>query len=313
MKRIVLFAFLAVLLFTLGTPLGALAGGLRESKVVFGGEFTLEEGETLEGDLVVFGGVAELKQGASIKGNIAFFGGNLTCYGEVAGDIVGFGGEITLQPTAQVLGDVILFGSDYEEREGARVAGQIMRFESIRPFAAVYPFRIEVPNLDWLARSWMKWGGFFFRLFAWSALAILVGLLFPKPLERMANAVRDQVVIAGSVGLFSVVVVTVGIILLAVTLILIPVAFLGFILAVLGWFLGILAIGLETGRRLADLLKQSWSLPISAGVGTFILTLVLNSVSALVPCIGWIIPFSVGLIGFGAVVLTQFGIKEMTL
>jgi hypothetical protein len=26
--------------------------------------------------------------------------------------------------------------------------------------------------------------------------------------------------------------------------------------------------------------------------------------------VGWIVPFSVGLIGFGAVILTQFGLKE---
>ncbi|MCX8062421.1 MAG: hypothetical protein N3D16_07555, partial [Anaerolineales bacterium] len=210
-------------------------------------------------------------------------------------------------------GDVILFGSAYQQQEGAQVVGQIMQFESIRPFAAVYPFRIELPNLDWLARGWMRWGGFLFRVFAWSALAILVGLLFPNPLERIANAVRDQAVISGAVGLISFVIVSVGIILLVVTLIFAPIAFLGFILAGLGWFIGVLALGLETGRRLTEMIKQSWSLPITAGIGTFVLVFVVSGISALVPCIGWIIPFSVGLVGFGAVILTQFGLKEMAL
>jgi hypothetical protein len=310
MKRNILFACLIILLLALLTPFQVLAGGLRESKVVFGGQFILQENEVLAGDLVVFGGTAELRQGSKVQGNIAFFGGDLTCSGNVAGDVVGFGGKITLQRSAQVDGDVLLYGSAYQQEEGARVAGQVLQFEALRPFAAVYPFRFELPNLDWLARGWTRWSGFLFRVFAWSALAILCGLLFPKVLERIANAVRSQAFISWIVGLVSVVVVSVGIILLAITLILSPIAFLGFLLAVLGWFFGILAVGLETGRRVAEVLGQTWSLPITAGAGTFLLVFVINGISALVPCVGWIVPFSVGLIGFGAVILTQFGLKE---
>lgn len=313
MRRLFLFSCFFALLLALLMPVRALAGELLESKVVFGGEFTLQNNETLDGDLVVLGGVAELRQGSNVKGNIAFFGGRLECRGNVTGDIVGFGGTIELQRTAYVGGDVILFGSVYQQQEGAQVVGEVMQFESVRPFAAVYPLRVELPDLEWLTRGWMRWGGFLFRVFAWSALAILVGLLFPNPMERIANAVRDQAIIAGAVGLISVVIVSVGIIFLAVTLIFSPIAFLGFLLAGLGWFLGVIALGYETGRRLTEMLKQSWSLPITAGAGTFVLVFVVNGVSALVPCIGWMIPFSVGLVGFGAVILTQFGLKEITL
>lgn len=311
MKRILLIACFIALLLTLGSAFRVLARDLRESKVVFGGEFSLKNGEILNGDLVIFGGDVELQEGSEVRGNIAFFGGKLACFGDVAGDIVGFGGEIQLQRTAEVAGDVILFGSVYQKQEGAKVVGEVMQFESIRPFAAVYPFRVELPNFDWLARGWMRWGGFLFRVFAWSALAILAGLLIPTPLERITNAIRSQAVIAGFVGLISVIVISVGIILLAVTLILSPIAFLGFLLAALGWFLGVLALGLETGRRLTELFGQSWSLPITAGVGTFVLVLIVNGISTLTPCIGWVIPFTVGLVGFGAVILTQFGLKEV--
>ncbi|RCK73760.1 MAG: hypothetical protein ANABAC_2833 [Anaerolineae bacterium] len=311
MKRIVLFACLMAVFVALFIPFAVLAGGVRESKVVFGGEFILKENEVLAGDLVVFGGKAELRESSEVQGNIAFFGGELTCSGSVTGDVVGFGGKIALQQSAQVGGDVLLYGSTYQQEEGARVVGQVLQFESLRPFSAVYPFRFELPNLDWLTRGWTKWSGFLFRVFAWSALAILGGLLFPRVLERISNVVRGQAFIAWVVGLVSVVVISIGIILLAITLILSPIAFLGFILAVLGWFFGILAVGLETGRRLAEALRQTWSLPITAGVGTFLLVFVINGVSALVPCVGWIVPFSVGLIGFGAVILTQFGLKEV--
>ncbi len=310
MKRIFFSALLITLLVAFFLPLSVLAAGLRDSKVVFGGQFTLREGEVLEGDLVLFGGEAELQKGSTVTGNIALLGGKLSCLGEVRGDIVGFGGEITLQPTAEVAGDVILYGSSYQQREGAQV-GTVLRYESVRPFAAVYPLRIELPNLEGLTKGWMKLGGFLFRVFAWAALAILCGLVFPKPMERIANVVHSQAIVAATVGLVSIVVVVVGSVLLAVTLIFLPISFLAFILVILGWFLGILAIGLETGRRLTEWFKQNWSLPIMAGVGTFVLVLVVNGVAALIPCVGWIIPFSVGVVGFGAVMMTQFGFREV--
>lgn len=311
MRQKIFFAILLLLLLTVFTPLETLAGGLMESKIVFGGEFTLQKDEVLDGDLVVLGGNATLNEGSIVKGNIALLGGSLTCRGTVNGDMVGFGGEISLHAPARVSGDVILFGSAYHQQEGATVVGEVLRYESMRPFATLVPLRVETPSLERLARSWMRWGGFLFRVFAWSALAVLGGLLFPTPLERVANAVHRQTIIAGSVGLLSVIVISVGIILLAVTLILLPIGFLGFVLAALGWFLGILAIGLETGRRLAEMFGQRWSLPITCGVGTFVLVLIVNGVSALVPCVGWIVPFSVGLVGFGAVILTQFGLKDV--
>ncbi len=310
MKRLFVVANLMALFIALATPIYVFAGGLRESKVVFGGEFTLPKDEIIDGDLVVLGGQAELQEGSKVTGNIALLGGRLTCFGRVEGDVVGFGGDIALQSPAVVRGKVILFGSSYEQQEGAQVS-EVLRFESLRPYATVPPFRFELPNPEWLTRSWMKWGGFLFRVFAWTALAILCGLLFPRPMERIADAVRNQVVIAGVVGLISVVVLSVGIFLLAITLILLPVSFLGFLLVVIGWFMGIISIGLETGRRITEWLKQSWSLPIMAGVGTFALVFITNGVSSLIPCVGWIIPFTVGMVGFGAVIMTQFGLKEV--
>ncbi|GAB4470284.1 MAG: hypothetical protein Kow0088_03010 [Anaerolineales bacterium] len=313
MKRKSFFVFLIVLFSALFNPLNALAAGLMESKVVFGGEFTLQKDEVLEGDLVVLGGKATLEEGSLVKGNVALLGGTLLCKGTVKDDVVGFGGEIMLQKTAQVSGDLILFGSAYQQQDGATVLGQVLQYESMRPFAAVSSFHLELPNLDRLSRSWMRWGGFLFRVFAWSALAILCGLLFPSSLERIANVVRNQAIIAGAVGLVSLIVIAIGIFLLALTLILLPLGFLGFVLAALGWILGVLAMGLETGRRLTEAVGQVWSLPITMGVGTFVLVLVVNGVAALVPCVGWIIPFSVGLVGFGAVILTQFGLKDVVL
>jgi hypothetical protein len=74
--------------------------------------------------------------------------------------------------------------------------------------------------------------------------------------------------------------------------------------------LGIIALGLETGKRLAALLNQDWAPSVSAALGVFLLTLTINGIGALVPCIGWLAPFTVGLIGLGAVLITRFGAQE---
>jgi len=48
-------------------------------------------------------------------------------------------------------------------------------------------------------------------------------------------------------------------------------------------------------------------LPISTGIGAFVLTLVINGLNALVPCVGWLPALIVCSIGLGAVLLTRLG------
>ncbi len=68
---------------------------------------------------------------------------------------------------------------------------------------------------------------------------------------------------------------------------------------------------METGKRLAALMKQDWALPVSAMIGTFLLTLLVNGLGALVPCVGWIVPALVGMVGLGAVLVTRFGAQAL--
>ena len=49
---------------------------------------------------------------------------------------------------------------------------------------------------------------------------------------------------------------------------------------------------------------------ISAGLGTLLLGIVVGTVQH-VPCVGWIAPVLVGLIGLGAAVITLFGTRPM--
>lgn len=52
--------------------------------------------DKLNGNLVVFGGDVTIEEEALVDGDIAIFGGNIDIDGEVSGDIAAFGGNISL-------------------------------------------------------------------------------------------------------------------------------------------------------------------------------------------------------------------------
>jgi len=82
----------------LALPATAFAGGPEQGQVVIGGDFTLESGQVLEGDLVIFGGSATLKAGSLVEGNLFLMGGNARIDGQVKGDLVLLGGNADLGP-----------------------------------------------------------------------------------------------------------------------------------------------------------------------------------------------------------------------
>ena len=49
---------------------------------------------------------------------------------------------------------------------------------------------------------------------------------------------------------------------------------------------------------------------LSAGLGTLVLAIVIGTAQH-VPCVGWIAPALVGLVGLGAAVVTMFGTRPM--
>jgi hypothetical protein len=84
-------------------------------------------------------------------------------------------------------------------------------------------------------------------------------------------------------------------------------------LAAIAWIFGLIALGMEVGKRLAELAKQEWAPAVSAGLGTFVLIFVLNGLDMLIPCAGWVFPALAGMLGLGAVLLTRFGMQDYPL
>jgi hypothetical protein len=129
-------------------------------------------------------------------------------------------------------------------------------------------------------------------------------------LERVTRAIAGQPILSGGVGLLTVIVAPLLFILLAITLILIPVSLLGLLLLAIAWFFGRIAIGLLVGKRLGATIKQDWPAPLAAGLGTFCLVLVIDGIGTIIPCVGWLVPAVVGLVGLGGVLLTRFATQS---
>lgn len=297
-KIILLFIILAALAF----PTSVFAKSPDEDKVIFGGTYTLASGDTLDGNLAVLGGSATIEKSAHVNGNVVLTGGSVEIDGEVNGNVSAMGGSIFLGDNAIIHGDVSTLGATLHRGETARIDGRVVTgTDGPFSFTVPTPFRLNLKPLADLV-----W--FFFRTLAMAALAMLAVLFLAEPVNRTARAIVTQPVMAGGLGLLTAIIAPVLLVILAITIILIPVSLLGILLVVIAVTFGWIAIGTEVGRRIAVLLKQDWPLPISAGLGTFLLSLIVNGIGY-IPCVGWIAPAVVAMLGLGGVILTRFGMQ----
>lgn len=300
------FALILALLIAIALPITAQAKDRFEDKIVFGGIYTLESGEVLSGNLIVFGGSAVLEEGSRVIGDVVILGGNLDASGEITGNLVGFGGNLNLGTSAEVKKDLIVFGANLDREMGAIVNGQVINGFS-GPIYSDFPWGINVPRLDLRVNPALQFGWYVLKVFLWAILAVLLVLFFPRQFDQIGNTAIHQVLISGGLGLLTAIIVPIILVLLLITLICSPLSLLGFLLLAVGWGVGLIALGLEVGKRIAEMFKQEWAPALSAGVGTLILIGVLNGLRAVIPCVGWVFPFLAGSVGLGAVMLTRFG------
>jgi hypothetical protein len=297
-KLLIVLALLTLLLIPASPALAK--SPFDGGPVIFGGNYTLNSGDTLDSDLVVFGGNVVVKENATVKGSIVVFGGSVTLNGTMNGDLVIFGGSGTLQSKAVVKGDFVTVGGSFTRAEGARVEGEIRNQPTIEIPAPTVPDVPETPTPPQVNVN--PFGSAIQTLVmavVMGALAMLLTLFMQPQMDRVAQTAIQQTLVAGGVGLlamFSIPVMT-------ITLILIPVAILAAFVLLLAWVLGITSLGMEVGDRFTRAIDQNWTPVLSAGFGTFLLMLVVGGIGT-VPCVGWIAPFLVGMLGIGAAVLT---------
>ena len=302
-----------LLLFVFALPLvSAKAGTVQEvipgGKLVLGGNFTLEPGQTLAGDMLVAGGNVLLQPDSTVTGNILMLGGNLQALGTIGGSIISLGGSVQLSSTTVVSGDVASLGGSVQGAAQASIGGQLIN-DTNSSFPLSFPggLRLTMPNFAIRTNPVWDFLWLFAQSFLWAALAVVVVLFAPNPTRRVGETVVGQPVISGGLGLLTALLAPIVMVILSITLICIPIALLVAAGLFLAWAFGLISIGVEVGERLAKTAQSDWSLPVSAALGTFVVTIVVNTVGKVIPCVGWLVPFLVGILGLGAVLLTRFG------
>jgi hypothetical protein len=310
MKRLILAAALALLVLPLALAGPALANHCGDTKSVVGGNYTLNEGDTLDANLVVLGGNAVIAAGAKVNCTVVVLGGNVDIAGTVEEDVVIFGGNARLGSTAVVEGELVAFGGATTREEGAQVrGGESQGFEFNRDLPLP-----RVPDRFWFFRPVLSFYGSVFDVVfssvALGLLALLVVLFWPDQTARVSAAITSAPAAAGGLGLLTAIAVPVLIVLMALTLCLIPLSFVGALLLVAAVVFGWLALGMLVGARLAAALNWHTLHPaVSAAFGAFLLTVVARFIDMAVPCLGWMAPLLLGAVGLGAVALTRFGTR----
>jgi cytoskeletal protein CcmA (bactofilin family) len=319
----VVFAFGLLMALSLLMASPAAAQGDQPGKVVLGGQFTLESGERLSGDLAVIGGQATIEEGATVDGDAVVLGGMLAISGKIDGDIAVFGGQVTLTSSAVVDGDVVSLGGSVTRSPGAQVSGEVREGEAVEipglrnlpivPGVTV-PSVIQPPQPDlqtspgaWLLHMLLR----ILRMIAWTlaivAMALVVALLWPKGVERLGRAGLSQPAMVFLTGFISWILGLALVAILAITLCLLPVAIALALVLVVAALLSWVVTGWVIGRKLLEWLKVgNSSVVLEAVVGTLLLTVVYFLVSV-IWCMNFIIGVLVGSFGLGAIVLTRFG------
>ncbi len=288
MKRY-LWLLLSLVLLLVGCD-----NGLYSGTLIFEGEHSFGPGTQLPGDVFVRAGTAEFAAGAQVAGSVYMLGGSLTVNGTVGGDLALLGGSLVLGPQAVVGGDLRLGGGEVAGVETAVIHGEIINGSGVEIPASMMAQR----------QSWDDW------LRALSAALLLAGLgallvrSRPQPVIRVGEAVVDNALVSGAMGLLILLVLPALLVMMAFTIILIPlVIILGLLLLLLlgyGW----VAVGQQMGMWLNSRLSQSLS-PAAATFGGTLLLLLLFEI----PYLGDGLLGITAVLVLGAVLLTRLGTR----
>lgn len=287
-------------------------GRSQRERIRFGGSVTVDEDETVRGDVVAIGGSAHV-------------------FGEVRGSVVAIGGEVELGPKAVVRGDVTAVGGPLRRDPTSRVDGETHEIGVGGVDAGDWRFPFPAMRALW-------WGWTVSALYSLIAsivrvavlclLAALVMLVARDYVERVGAQAAAEPFKSGAIGflsqIFFVPVLVITILLLVVTivgiplLVLIPFAILG-----LGIFalLGFTAVSYHVGRILCVRLGWTEVGPFGTMLAGIVLVVSPLLLARLIGLAGGVLyPMTIGLglvgvlieyvawtVGFGAVALSRFG------
>ncbi|MBA4157475.1 MAG: hypothetical protein H0X65_08360 [Gemmatimonadetes bacterium] len=293
-----------------------------------------------DGDRVsVFGGNRTIEEGESVR-DVVVVGGNLRVRGDVRGDAVVVGGNLTLYETGRIRGDVIVAGGRFRNQGGA-VDGEMRNVDRVPGVATAAEARRE-------ARSERRGGSFFGRIgrgvagiistlvFAVVLAAAGAALIFYgyRYLDVVSDTLRASTLRSGAVGLaamflviptFVVLIVALAVSIVGIPLLLVAIPLYPLAVAAAAMF-GLLAaahaIGERTSeeRRLYDLRHRNAYAYLGTGIVILYAPLLIGHLMGMAPFLGWVgtlikfftyaVIWAVTVAGLGAVVLSRAGTRR---
>lgn len=290
---------LLLLLFLL-LALSGCDGGTVSGTLVWEGTHDFGAGDVVQGQLVVLDGEVIIREGARVTGSVYMLGGAVEIEGAVEEDVALIGGDLALGPTAVVEGDLSAGGGDVERSPQATVRGEVLGGSDVDvSLETLFP---QPTARERLLRL-------FPEALIVAAVAYLVSRLLGRPLARVSRASTHHPVVSGAMGLLVGIVGPSLLVLMAFTVILVPVTLIALLLAGLVVVYAWIGLGAALGQWLQGILRQDWSPPTSAFVGTF-LFLVITNLLVFIPVVGGWVGILATAVGIGAIFLTRFGLRE---
>lgn len=288
------------------------------SGFVFRKNYTLKTGTQRNSDQAILAYKINLEPGSAILGDATLTGSKVKLNAEVVGDVVVVANRLEVGDTAHVTGDLVVCSKELKQNTGARIDGKLKK-------ECTTSNRISFSKV--VQSGWNSWrGSLLFRLSAsiigallFGALAALFTVIFPRPLVRMSETVRQHLFMTGGVGCFTMLVaigltVTYAVSLrLILPLILLPIVMLfwlvGGLLSLIGWIALAGPFGIYV-LRLLGMGKQPRMIGAAVGGITLALLLRIWSIFWLTAWVGLLATAVLGSIGLGAVILTRIGTRS---
>jgi hypothetical protein len=255
-----------------------------QDQVVLRGDVVVPKGQVV-GEVVVFRGSVNVA--GVVRGDVVVLDGPVTIGGQVSGDVIAVRGTIRLLAGAQVRGSV-RGGSDVVVADGAQVQGGIdrgVRFTLSGPLEAL---------------------GALLAAAAVSVSALVMGLLLlllsPRGVERVAVAGRERPFASSGWGLAAAVVVPVFAVAASATILGLPVGLAVLLATGALWLVGLAAAMWVIGRALVRPPRR----PVAAlaagwGIGTAV---------GLVPVLNVVWWTLGGVFGVGAIIVAVWGARR---
>ena len=275
----------------------------------------LRSNSQFNGDLTVFGQF-NIEEGATLAGQLVVFG-SADVAGTIDGDVFAMD-SIAFQSTAHVGGNVSAVGS-VDQAPGAVIEGQVTPIDRS---GWQWPGGITIPRPSpnpvtgqtggnqtprWLTFLWSVVRGVA-SVVIMGLLAAVIASLWPTQSERAGRAIEEAPLASFGIGLLGLILSFLAAVLLAITICLSPFAVIGLIIVGVGLLLGWVSLGLVLGRRiLVGLLNQTTpSTAVAAVVGTVLVTSLL-AISRIFGVLNGLLVFLLVPPAAGAVILTRFG------